>query len=131
MSAAELEIGAARRAKSPQAGPIRIALFGGFGIGNFGNDASLEATAEYLRAEHPGVALSAICTAPDVIAQRFGLRSYPASKRPSGALRLADLALLRAPRAVMNWIYTLGLLKRFDMVLVAGTGVFDDYRDSP
>ena len=43
MSAAELEIGADQRAKQPEARLVRVALFGGFGIGNFGNDASLEA----------------------------------------------------------------------------------------
>jgi len=131
MSAAELEIGADQRAKQAEARLIRVALFGGFGIGNFGNDASLEATADYLRTECSHAALSSICSVPDVTANKFNLPTYPTAKAPSGLLRLADIALLRVPRAVWNWIYTLGLLKRFDVMLVAGTGVFDDYRDSP
>lgn len=139
MSAAELESGpgqrpeerSGRRGAQPAASAIRVALFGGFGIGNFGNDASLEATADYLRTDCPHAALSSICSAPDVTASKFGLPTYPTAKAPSGLLRLADIALLRAPRTVWNWIYTLGVLKRFDVLLVAGTGVFDDYRDSP
>jgi len=131
MSAAELEIGAGQRAKPPEGRVIRVALFGGFGIGNFGNDASLEATTDYLRTECSHAALSSICSAPDVTANKFGFPTYPTGKTPSGLLRLADILLLRVPRTVWNWIYTLGLLKRFDVMLVAGTGVFDDYRDSP
>ena len=131
MSAAELEIGADQRGKRPGASTIRVALFGGFGIGNFGNDASLEAAVNFLRSEYPQAALSSICSAPEVTADKFGLPTYPTAKAPSGLLRLVDIALLRAPRTVWNWIYTLSVLKRFDIVLVAGTGVFDDYRDSP
>jgi polysaccharide pyruvyl transferase WcaK-like protein len=131
MSAAELDIGADQRGKRPHAEAVRVALFGGFGIGNFGNDASLEATVNFLRTEYPDAVLSSICSAPGLTADKFGLPTYPTSKAPSGLLRLIDIALLRTPRTIWNWIYTLGLLKRFDTVLVAGTGVFDDYRDSP
>lgn len=131
MSAAELDIGAPQRGGRVKARPVRVALFGGFGIGNFGNDASLEATADYLRRACSQAALSSICSAPDVTADKFGLPTYATGKAPSGVLRLVDVALLRLPRTVWNWIYTFAVLKRFDVLLVAGTGVFDDYRDSP
>lgn len=139
MSAAELEIGSGERSGRPTTSPtdrpsarlVRVALFGGFGIGNFGNDASLEATADYLRAAYAQAALSSICSAPDVTADKFGLPTYATARAPAGVLRLLDVALLRLPRTVWNWIYTLSVLKRFDIMLVAGTGVFDDYRDSP
>lgn len=131
MSTAEIEIGSGQRRRQPPAVRTRVALFGGFGIGNFGNDASLEATAEFLRAEYPHADLCSICSAPEVTAGRFGLPAFPTGKTPSGILRVLDIALLRAPRTIWNWVYALNLLGRMDMVLVAGTGVFDDYRDSP
>lgn len=110
---------------------LRIALFGGFGIGNFGNDASLEATLSYLRTERPDAELSCICSNPETTAANFGLPTFPTSQRPKGLWRMVDLALLRLPRVLANWIYTWRLLSRFDVLLVAGTGVFDDFRDSP
>ncbi|MBS0386445.1 MAG: polysaccharide pyruvyl transferase family protein [Proteobacteria bacterium] len=131
MSAAELEIGSGQRGKPPDVGAVRVALFGGFGIGNFGNDASLEATADYLRAEYPHIVLCSICSAPQAAADKFGLPTYATGGAPSGLLRLVDIALLRVPRTIWNWLYAFRILKRVDVMLVAGTGVFDDYRDSP
>ncbi len=122
---------AAHAPSAPTPARPRIALFGGFGIGNFGNDASLEATLSYLRAERPDADLSCICTNPEETAANFGLPTFPTSQRPKGLWRVADLALLRLPRVVANWIYTLRLLRRFDVLLIAGTGVFDDFRDTP
>jgi polysaccharide pyruvyl transferase WcaK-like protein len=122
---------AAGDAAAPMARRLRIGVFGGFGIGNFGNDASLEAMLLFLREAHPEAELTVICTKPDVVEARFGLPAVPLFLRPSGRLRYLDLALLRLPRTVANWRHTLKALRRFDVVLAAGTGVFDDFRDTP
>lgn len=110
---------------------LRIGVFGGFGIGNFGNDASLEAMLLFLREVHPEAELTVICTKPEVVEARFGLPAVPLFLRPKGAMRYVDLALLRMPRTIANWRHTLKALRKFDVVLAAGTGVFDDFRDTP
>lgn len=110
---------------------LRIGVFGGFGIGNFGNDASLEAMLLFLREAHPEAEITVICSKPEAVEARFGLNAVPLFLRPSGPLRYLDLAFLRLPRTLANWRHTLKALARFDVVLAAGTGVFDDFRDTP
>jgi hypothetical protein len=71
--------------------PPRIGIFGGYGTGNFGNDASFEALYNFLRAEHPDAEISAICSKPDVVAQRFGVKTVGiAAPRPEGIWRKLD-----------------------------------------
>ena len=111
--------------------PLRIALAGGFGNGNFGNDASLEATLQLLRQHIPDALVSSICDDPNVITERFGIPAIKLAHRPRGALRLLDNALLRLPSGLANWMRALWAVRRFDVVLFAGTGVFDDYRTGP
>jgi polysaccharide pyruvyl transferase WcaK-like protein len=116
---------------SPSRPPLRIALVGGFGIGNFGNDASLEAVAAFLRSERPDAELSCICTKPVETSAKFAGPVWPTVLRPRGVWRWLDMALLRLPSLAANWIYSLTVLDRFDVVLFPGTGVFDDFLDTP
>ncbi len=110
---------------------LRVALFGGFGIGNFGNDASLEAVLNFLRAERPELELSCICSEPAVVSARFGAPAIATVRKLRGPWRLVDTLLLRQPGAWRNWLSCLQGVRRFDVIVVAGTGVFDDFRDSP
>lgn len=110
----------------------RIALFGGYGIGNFGNDASLEAILTFLRAERPDAELSAICSGPDFVMSRYRLPAIPNGVRPKSKLgNTVDKIMLRQPSLWASWAHCLGALGAYDTVLVAGTGVFDDFRDNP
>jgi len=109
----------------------RIAIFGGYGSGNFGNDASFEALYEYLRAEWPEAELSAIASDPSVVTERYGARAIAILKRPKGIWRKIDTLLLRQPSTWSNWIACLRALKDYDVILSGGTGVFDDFRDTP
>lgn len=120
-----------RAAATPQTQALRIGVFGGFGIGNFGNDASLEAALDFLRAERPEAEVSVICTKPDVVEATYGVAAIPTTVRPEGLARKLDTLLLRQPSAWSNWVRCLAALKRYDVMLVAGTGVFDDFRDTP
>jgi polysaccharide pyruvyl transferase WcaK-like protein len=108
-----------------------VALFGGFGIGNFGNDASLEAVLGFLRAERPDVEISCICTEPRVVAAKYGVPAIATVRKLRGPWRRLDTLLLRQPSAWRNWLHRLAAVRRCDVILVAGTGVFDDFRDTP
>jgi polysaccharide pyruvyl transferase WcaK-like protein len=111
--------------------PLRIGIFGGYGSGNFGNDASFEALYQYLRAEHPDAQISAICTHPDVVAKRFNVPVVQIAKRPNGIWHKLDTLLLRQPSTWVNWVLCWKALSDFDVILSGGTGVFDDFRDTP
>lgn len=112
--------------------PLRIGIFGGYGTGNFGNDASFEALYAFLRAEHPEAEISAICSKPEVIAKRFGVKAVGiAAPRPEGVWRKLDTLMLRQPSTWRNWARCLKALRDYDVILSGGTGVFDDFRDTP
>ncbi len=110
----------------------RIAIFGGYGSGNFGNDASFEALYDFLRVEMPEAQISAICSKPDVVTKKFGVPAIGiAAPRPEGIWRKLDTLMLRQPSTWRNWARCLKALGNYDIVLSGGTGVFDDFRDTP
>lgn len=119
------------RALTTRRKPLRIGIFGGYGSGNFGNDASFEALYGYLRAELPDAEISAVCTHPDVVAERFNVPVVEIAKRPPGVWHKLDTLLLRQPSTWLNWFLCLRALGKFDVILSGGTGVFDDFRDTP
>lgn len=110
---------------------LRIMLAGGFGNGNFGNDASLQTALLVLRAAFPEAALEVLCDEPAIIAARLGLPGMKLALRPSGVLKLLDNLLLRIPSGLFNWLRAFWIARRFDVMLWPGTGVFDDYRTGP
>ena len=42
----------------------RVGIFGLLGTGSIGNDASMEALLRYLRTDHPGAMVDAMCSGP-------------------------------------------------------------------
>lgn len=126
---AQAEVSTARATRER---PLRIGIFGGYGTGNFGNDASFEALHNFLRGEHPDAEISAICSKPEVVAKRFGVKVFGiAAPRPEGIWRKFDTLMLRQPSTWRNWARCLRALRDYDVILSGGTGVFDDFRDTP
>lgn len=125
------EAPAAEPRQQSRAQALRVALFGGFGIGNFGNDASLEAVLNFLRAERPDVKISSICSEPAAVSAKYGVPAIPTMRKLPGPWRLIDTLLLRQPSAWSNWLNRLDAVRGCDVIVVAGTGVFDDFRDTP
>ncbi len=120
--------GARRPAKAT---PLRIGLFGLFGSGNFGNDASLAAMIELVRRAHPDARLVCFCDAPERIRQRMAIEAVPI--RPlnlarGGRLGRSLLALLGAiPHLFRAIFYT----RKIDALIVPGTGILDDFGCGP
>lgn len=110
---------------------IRIALIGGFGGGNFGNDASLETAIGRVRANLPNAEITVIGSNPKNITGRFGLPAIKLARRPLGWWRYLDTLFLRVASTTVNWALALWLIGSFDVLLFPGTGIFDDYRTGP
>ncbi len=110
---------------------LRITLAGGFGNGNFGNDASLKAALLVLRAAFPEAGFECLCDDPALVSAAFGMPSAKLAVRPKGILRLLDTLLMRIPSGALNWLRAFWIARRFDVMLWPGTGVFDDYRTGP
>ncbi len=113
------------------AGP-RVAVFGLFGYGNFGNDASFAALIQSLRQKVPNVNLIAIVHDPEFIARKFALQTVrmipPAPTdwraRLPGPLRRIAFELHR-------WRSISRTLRGIEYLVIPGTGILDDYGAAP
>jgi polysaccharide pyruvyl transferase WcaK-like protein len=110
-----------------------IGLLGRFGQGNFGNDGSLEAMVDFLRRARPQAELVCICSGRDVVERDFGLSTVPINwPRPANpTLRAIDAALLRAPSILHHLIQKIKNTRRMDAIIVPGTGILDDFGETP
>ncbi|MBB5854709.1 polysaccharide pyruvyl transferase family protein [Amycolatopsis umgeniensis] len=107
--------------------PARIGLFGLLGSGNLGNDGSFEAVLGYLRAEHPGAAISVMCGGPEIVASRYDLETtalnwYQGEYRTaSGPLSIA----MKGFGKLVDIVRTVAWARRQDVVIVPGMGVLE------
>ena len=51
----------------------RVGLIGEVGMGNIGNDASMEAVLAYFRTRHPNATLDSLCSNADIVRARYGV----------------------------------------------------------
>lgn len=121
---------AAARARAARRAP-RVGLFGLLGQGNLGNDGSLEAMLAYLRTEHSEAVLDAMCSGPELVAERYRLPAvhlhwqYPEQRRaPGRSGRLRRLAALGLGAGI-DTIRTASWVRRHDAVIVPGMGVLE------
>ncbi|WP_371656606.1 MULTISPECIES: polysaccharide pyruvyl transferase family protein [unclassified Streptomyces] len=107
--------------------PVRVGVFGLLGSGNLGNDGSLEAVLGYLRAEHPGAVVDALCGGPEVVATRYRI---PATRLHwyRGEYRTASRAGAIAGKGLgklVDVFRTAAWVRRHDVVIVPGMGVLE------
>ncbi|MBA6441528.1 polysaccharide pyruvyl transferase family protein [Streptomyces sp. GMR22] len=105
----------------------RVGVFGLLGSGNLGNDGSLEAVLEYLRAEHPDAVVDALCGGPEAVTARFGI---PATRLHwyRGEYRTASRAGSIAAKGLgklVDVFRTAAWVRRHDVVIVPGMGVLE------
>ncbi|GGV03753.1 membrane protein [Streptomyces litmocidini] len=106
---------------------VRVGVFGLLGSGNLGNDGSLEAVLGYLRAEHPGAVVDALCGGPEAVTARFGI---PATRLHwyRGEYRTASRAGAVAGKGLgklVDVFRTAAWVRRHDVVIVPGMGVLE------
>ncbi len=122
---------------SPSGGPPRIGIFGLFGSGNLGNDGSLESFLGSLRSAHPDAEPHCICHGTEAVRERFGIPVLPIQAPPPSSqwLKLLNKLSLRTLFRALEWVQTIRAARRFDLVVVPGTGMLDDFgerwRDMP
>jgi polysaccharide pyruvyl transferase WcaK-like protein len=97
---------------------------GNFGSGNLGNDGSLEAMLDFLRRARPDAELVCICSGPSKVRELYEISAIPIRK---------GRYLQRLPfvRAVLNFLYMCMTAKKLDVLIAPGTGLLDDFADSP
>lgn len=105
----------------------RIGLFGNFGAGNTGNEASLEAMLLFVRQNYPEADLVCICSEPKIIEAQFKIRSLPIFTPRHSARGTFEKLRNR-------WLDHLGVyqnIRNFDALLIPGTGFLDDFGERP
>lgn len=111
----------------------RIALFGQFGSGNVGNDASLDAMIRGLGARLPLAEFIIVCSGPAEAGATFRLPAVSWVRPPlrSAWLRRLNTLLKGIPHKLLGPFRTAGILRRYDVLLVPGTGFLDDFGERP
>src|SRR6266851_2475477 len=113
----------------------KIALFGAFGVGNLGNECTLQAMIFNLRKHLPGAEISCICSRPEEVASRYGITVFPirealfqmrATKR-SGPIGFLRKIFVGIPAELYRWYRAAIVLKGSDMLIMTGTGMLGDF----
>jgi polysaccharide pyruvyl transferase WcaK-like protein len=100
--------------------PAKIAIFGNFGIGNFGNEATLAAMLDSLRRSRSEIELTCICTRPERVEREHHLPALPLTRSAPSLLRKLD-----------NILYAIQTIRKFDVLIIPGTGILNDFTASP
>ena len=114
----------------------KIILFGNFGTGNFGNEATLQTAYSNLRRLVPEASFVCLCTFPDTASAFHKITSLPVSRpiittwQPKQRVaRLLRTMIFGIPSELYRWIDGFRTLKGADMVIVPGTGLLTDAHD--
>lgn len=101
----------------------RVIMYGEYGCGNFGNEASLDVVLDWVRAL--GLEVGSITREPDVVTAQHGIASRPmyADRSRPRVLPLKLRQILGKGRDIASIARYLG---RGDVVLIAGTGVLEE-----
>lgn len=111
----------------------RLTLFGNFGPGNFGNDATLKTILHHLRQHFPDAKIMCICTDPEAVTSSSKIASAPirqvfVSQRPARnpIVRACRLLFIGIPLELYRWIMCFITLREVDALIIPGTGLLTD-----
>jgi polysaccharide pyruvyl transferase WcaK-like protein len=113
----------------------RIAFWGNFGTANWGNECTLQAIVQNVRARAPAVELACVCSIPDDTARRHGVIAWPISERRLAITRAAGAVpqrsrivrlLARVRDEVRDWVITVQRARTVDAIVMSGTGMLTD-----
>ncbi len=111
----------------------KIACFGHFGAGNFGNEATLQAILWNLRRLLPQVQFTCICTHPEIVASNSNITAIPSRDyvvRPwalrNPLARFVRKLFVGVPSELYRWLSSIGALRHADALIIPGTGLLTD-----
>jgi polysaccharide pyruvyl transferase WcaK-like protein len=110
----------------------KIALFGAFGIGNLGNECTLQALIYNIRKYVPQAEISCICWGPEETQSAYNIPSslikelsLPPINNP--ALRFLRRLFLGIPMELARWFKMTATVRDVDMLVMTGTGMLGDF----
>ena len=112
---------------------LRVAVFGPFGITNFGNESTLGALLYHLRRFDPDASVTCICVHPEETTAIHDIDAVPirpvllGSWVPQGRfLKLVRRISVGIASETYRWIYGYAQLRGTDVLVVPGTGLLTD-----
>lgn len=116
-----------------------MVLYGHFGVGNVGNDTTLDAMLFNSRKYQPAALITCVCTGPHAIAERFGIQTMPVDITEDRDIRqrtgrIQEKAVRIVSRGVDEidfWLNRTRWLRTVDQFVVVGTGALDDMAVRP
>src|SRR5271154_1223088 len=114
----------------------KICLFGAFGVGNLGNECTLQALLYNLRKYMPNAEITCLCSGPEEVASSYHISALPIRDSPllpvkSKAVRLLRRIFVGVSLEVRRWSRAYRTLKGVDMLVMTGTGMLGDVGISP
>jgi polysaccharide pyruvyl transferase WcaK-like protein len=111
-----------------------IVFYGHFGVGNLGNDTTLESAIHNAKKIHPDAMITCICRGPSVISSKYGIVALPVDidedRRPGEGSRLKKNVFFRVINRIKDelafWIIRPKWFKTVDHFVVVGTGAIHD-----
>ena len=111
----------------------KIAFFGHFGSGNFGNESTLRAILYHLRFYQPDAEVVCITTNPKATAANHQIEAIPISENffnwsapRNRPLRIVRKLFIGIPSEFKRWIDGFMRLRSTDMLIIPGTGLLTD-----
>jgi polysaccharide pyruvyl transferase WcaK-like protein len=129
----EVDINATFVDRLPPRKPMRrVALLGLFGIGNMGNDASMETMLRFLREQSRDCSVHCLSVDPEAIRRTYGVDTIRLNSRfRSRLLFRLDKTLFRIPGGLLDLARTIHSAHKFDLLVAPGTGLLDDFGTGP
>jgi polysaccharide pyruvyl transferase WcaK-like protein len=101
-------------------------VYGLFGIGNTGNDATLDVTLAELKKHLPDVRFTVVAPEPQRVSADFGVACVPIRPEPERQRRMPAPAR-QLTNEWVRWERARALLRTADCLLIPGTGILDDF----
>lgn len=113
-----------------------FALFGAFGVGNLGNECTLQALLYNIRRRIPHGEVRCICPGPDEVRIAYRIpatpiEDVPLSHVPNLFLRILRKVFVRIPLEIFRWMKALAALRDVDVLIMTGTGMLSDFGIGP
>lgn len=112
---------------------MKIGLFGQFGGGNSGNDASLEAMILFLGKAAPHAELICFCPNPQKVTSDYGIEAAGSGHPGLNGTWITRLDRLCAGtiHRALRLAHAFRQMRGIDALIVPGTGFLDDYQERP
>ena len=113
-----------------------IALFGAFGVGNLGNECTLQAMIFHVRRLIPGAEIICVCSDPAAVSSTYRIPAVPIRQAPLLPLANRFARVLRRifvgiPREFARVYKNFRALKGLEMLVMTGTGMLGDVGIGP